>query len=181
MSNSRIEVPKPVSKRTVFKGAVFNVVESNIREGDSEYIRETITHNGSAVIVPLTKKNEVFLVEQYRHSAGRYLLELPAGSIEDGETAEECAVREVEEEIGMKPGKIEKLTEFFVSPGFLDEKIHVFLATELTKTKQNLDEDENISVINLSLKEAIEKVRSNEIEDAKTMLGLTFAEMTIRQ
>ena len=165
---------KTLSSETVYKGRVFDVVKSKIREDDSEYEREVITHNGSAAIVPVIGET-VILVKQYRHPAKKYLLELPAGSVEDGETPLECAFREVEEEIGMKAETMEKLTEFYVSPGFLSEKMHLFLATDLIKSEQNLDEDENISLVKMSLVDAFEKVRNNEIEDAKTMLGLVFA------
>lgn len=169
--NEKTEI---VESETVYEGRVFDVVKSKIREGESSYEREVVTHNGSAVIVPVID-DSVILVKQYRHAAKEYLLELPAGSVEFGETPLECAYREVEEEIGMKAKSMEKLTEFFVSPGFLSEKMHVFLATNLTKSEQNLDEDENISLVKISFDEAFEKIRNNEILDAKTMLGLIFA------
>ncbi len=164
-----------ISSEIVYKGRVFDVMKSKIREDDSIYEREVVTHNGSAVIVPVTDENKVILVKQYRHAAETFLLELPAGSVEVGETPLECAFREVEEEIGMKAASMEKLTEFFVSPGFLSEKMFIYLATDLTESKQNLDEDENISLVKISFDEAFEKIRSNEILDAKTMLGLVFA------
>lgn len=168
------EKPEIISTKTVYKGRVFDVIESNIQEEDSKYVREVITHNGSAVIVPVIG-DSVILVQQYRQAAGKYLLELPAGSVEDYETPLECAFREVEEEIGMKATSMEKLTEFYVSPGFLTEKMYLYLATELTESEQNLDEDENISIVKMSFDEAFEKIRNNEIDDAKTMLGLIFA------
>ncbi len=167
--------PEVISSKTIYQGKVFDVVRSNIREDDSEYVREIITHNGSGVVVPVIDEKFVILAKQYRHAAETYLLELPAGSVEGDETPEECAFREIEEEIGMKAGKLEKLTEFYVSPGFLTEKMHIYLATDLTKSKQNLDEDENISIVKLTFEQAFEKIRNNEIVDAKTMLGLIFA------
>ncbi len=167
--------PQVLESETAYKGKVFSVLKTKIREGDKEYERETITHNGSAVIVPVTRDNEVILVKQYRHATEKYLLELPAGSVEIDETPEQCAFREVEEEIGMKAEQLEKLTEFYVSPGFLNEKMHVFLATELTKSEQNLDEDEIISIEKIPLEKAFQKIAANEIEDAKTMIGLIFA------
>lgn len=167
--------PKIISNKTVYKGRIFNVVKNNISENNSDYVREVITHNGSAVIIPIINETEIILVKQYRHAAEKFLLELPAGSVEDDETVEECAFREVEEEVGMKAGKMEMLTEFYVSPGFLAEKMYIFLATELTQSQQNLDEDENLSIVKMTFSEAFEKVRNNEIEDAKTMLGLIFA------
>ncbi len=169
------EKPKIISSKTVYKGKVFDVVEAKIREEENEYKREIVTHGGSGVVVPVFADKTIALVKQYRHPAKKFLLELPAGTVEDGETPEECALREVEEEIGMKAGKIEKLIEFYVSPGFLEERMHLFLATELVGSKQNLDDDENILIEKFTFEEAFEKIRTNEIEDAKTIIGLILA------
>lgn len=167
--------PETISTEKVYEGKVFDVLKAEIREDGREYVREIIEHGGSGVVVPVFADKTVALVRQYRHPAKKYLLELPAGTVEKGETPEKCAAREVEEEIGMRAGKIEKLTEFYVSPGFLNEKMHLFLATDLTESAQNLDEDEIVSIEKLSFSEAFEKIASNEIEDAKTMIGLIFA------
>lgn len=167
--------PKILKQETVHRSRVFDIVRAEIREDESVYQREIVVHNGSAVVVPVFDDKTIAFVRQYRFAAEDYLLELPAGSIEKGETAEICALRETEEETGMKAGKVEKLLEFYVSPGFLTEKMHVFLATELSESKQNLDEDEIISIIRLSFDEAFEKIRQNEIIDAKTIIGLLFA------
>jgi ADP-ribose pyrophosphatase len=175
MKNEKQTKPEIISSETVYQARVFNIVKAQIRENDNVYEREIISHPGSAVIVPVLPDKTIALVKQYRHPAGKQMLELPAGTLEKGETLEECAFREVEEETGMKAGKIEKLTEFFVSPGFLDEKMHVFLATELTKSVQNLDEDEFINVHKITFPEAFEKIRKNEFEDAKTIIGLILA------
>lgn len=167
--------PETLSTDNIYKGKVFDVVRSKIREDESVYEREIIIHHGSAVIVPVLKDQTVALVRQYRPAAEDFLLEIPAGTVEAGERPEDCALREVEEEIGMKAGKLEKLIEFYVSPGFLTEKMHLFLATDLTGSRQNLDEDENISIEIISLNAAFEKIRSNEIIDAKTIIGLMLA------
>ncbi len=167
--------PEIISTETIYQGKVFDVVKAKIREDESTYEREIVEHTGSAVIVPVFDDKSVALVRQYRHAAEEFLLELPAGTVEKGESPEDCAYREIEEEIGMKAGKVEKLVEFYVSPGFLTEKMHVFLATNLTDSKQNLDDDENISIERIALEFAFEKIRKNEIVDAKTIIGLTFA------
>ncbi len=167
--------PEIISTREIHNGRVFNLVSSTIREDGKEYEREIIRHNGSAVIVPVFEDETVGIVRQYRHAAGKFLLELPAGTLEEGETPEESACREVEEEIGYRASKLEKLTEFYVSPGFLDEKMHVFLATGLKKTQQKLDDDEILSVERISFPKAIEMISEGSIEDAKTMLGLMLA------
>ncbi len=167
--------PKVISSKKVYQGRVFDVFLDKIREGETEYERDVITHNGSAVIVPVFADKTVALVKQYRHSAQKYLLEIPAGSLDKGENPETGARRELEEEIGVTAGKIEKLSEFYVSPGFLSEKMFVFLATDLTATKQNLEADELIEIERLSFKKAFEMIRKNEFEDAKTIVGLILA------
>src|SRR4051794_35415031 len=135
-------MPKVLSRNTAFQGKVFDVTVEEICEGDARYTREIVTHNGSAVILPLFADGTVAFVRQYRHAAEKFLLEVPAGALEADETPESGAVRELEEEIGYKAGKLEKLSEFYPSPGFVAEKMHLFLATELTLTEQRLDEDE---------------------------------------
>ena len=167
--------PEIISTETIYKGRVFDLQTSVVREGEIEYTREIIKHNGSAVIVPVFEDLSVALVRQYRHAAEKYLLEIPAGTLEFGESPEEGAAREIEEEIGFKAGKIEKLTEFYVSPGFLTEKMFVFLATDFTETAQNLDEDEAISIEKYSFPELFDKIRNGEIQDAKSMVSLILA------
>lgn len=164
--------PETLSTETIFKGRIFDIRVDTIREGEVEYKREIVVHQGSAVIVPVFGDGTIALVRQYRHAADSYQLELPAGCIEPGETFQQAAARELEEEIGYVAGKIEKLTEFYVSPGFLTEKMHVFLATNLTKTTQSLDDDEIVEIVRLPLAEAVEMTRDGRIEDAKTIVGL---------
>lgn len=175
MSKNNADKPNVLSTETIYEGKVFDVVKSKIREDESEYEREIIKHSGSSVVVPVLDKNTVILVKQYRHAAKKYLLELPAGTIESDETPENCAMREIEEETGMKAGKLEKLIEFYVSPGFLTEKMHVFMATDLTESVQNLDEDENVTIEKMTFEKAFDKIRKNEFEDAKTIIGLLMA------
>ncbi len=168
-------LPEIISSEQILATKLFNVSRSTVREGEITYQRDLILHSGSAVIVPVFDDKTVALVRQYRHAAGKYLLELPAGSLEKGESPEFCATREVQEEIGYRAGKIELLTEFYVSPGFLNEKMFVFLATELTEVGQNLDDDELLSVERFSFPEIYQMIFQGEFEDAKTMLGLILA------
>ena len=167
--------PEILESRKVFEGRVFAVTADTIREGDTTYLREVVRHPGSAVIVPVFADDTVALVRQYRHPAGRYLLEVPAGSLDEGETPEQGAARELEEELGFRAGLLEKLSEFFVSPGFLEEKMWVYLATDLTKTAQRLDDDEIVEVVRLPFSSALQMIASGEIEDAKTIIGLMLA------
>lgn len=168
-------MPETLSSEPIYKGRIFDVSIDTIREGDVEYKREIISHRGSCVIVPVFDDGTVALVRQYRHAAGKYLLEIPAGSLEVNEDSLTGAVRELEEEIGVTAGKIEKIAEFYVSPGFLTEKMFVYLATELTETSQALEDDEIVEVERIPLETALEMTRNGEIEDAKTIVGLTFA------
>lgn len=146
-----------------------------VREGETTYVRDVVHHPGSAVILPLYADGTVAFVRQYRHPAVRYLLELPAGTLNRGERPEEGAARELEEELGLVSNSFTKLAEFFVSPGFCEEKMWLFLATELTETQQRLEPDEIVEVVRLPLSRALEMVTDGEIEDAKTIIGLMLA------
>ena len=164
-----------LESRKVFEGCVFDVTADTVREGDTTYVREVVRHPGSAVIVPVFADDTVALVRQYRHPAGRYLLEVPAGSLDEGETPEEAAARELEEELGFRAGALEKLSEFFVSPGFCEEKMWVYLATDLTETAQRLDDDEIVEVVRVPFSSALKMIAGGQIEDAKTIIGLMLA------
>lgn len=167
--------PELIENKQIYKGKIFNLSLATVREENITYEREIVSHNGSAVIVPVFADKTVALVRQYRHAAGKYLLEIPAGSLETGEDPRLGAERELEEEIGVAAGKIEKLTEFYVSPGFLTEKMHVFLATELTEVGQKLEEDELLSIERHDFPTLFQMISRGELEDAKTMVGLILA------
>ena len=169
------ELPKILSSQKVFDGRVFNVTVDTVSEGELTYQREVVHHNGSAVIVPIFDDGTVALVRQYRHPAVRYLLEIPAGTLAKGERPEIGAARELKEELGVTAGRLEKLSEFFVSPGFCEEKMWVYLATELSQGEQALEDDEVLEVVRLPLADALEMITSGEIQDAKTIIGLMLA------
>ena len=166
---------KTLSTRTVYNGRIFDIRIDEIREGELEYSREIVVHKGSAVIVPVFDDGTVALVRQYRHAAGEYLLEIPAGTLNEGEDPMIGAVRELEEEIGVRAAHVRKLTEFYVSPGFLTEKMHVYLATGLTEVGQKLEADENLTIERYSFAELDAMIRDGRIVDAKTMVGVTLA------
>ena len=167
--------PTKLSSREIYKGKVFDIRIDEIREGDIEYKREIVVHKGSAVVIPVFEDGTVALVRQYRHAAGKYLLEVCAGTLNEGEDPEIGAIRELEEEIGVRASKIEKISEFYVSPGFLTEKMFVFLATELTEIGQKLEEDELLTIERHSVPALLEMIRTGEIEDAKSMVGIMLA------
>jgi len=169
------ELPRVTDSQSVFSGRVIEVTIDTVIEGDTTYQREVVHHTGSAVIVAVFDDGTVALVRQYRHPAVRYLLEAPAGTLRRGEAPEEGAKRELEEELGVVCGRLEKLSEFFVSPGFCEEKMWVYLATDLTKTRQQLDTDEILEVVRIPFPQALSMVTTGEIEDAKTIIGLMIA------
>ncbi len=167
--------PEFIDSKKVFAGRVFDVTVDTVRERGQTYIREVVHHPGSAVILPVFDDGTVALVRQYRHPAVKYLLELPAGTLNDHERPEDGAARELEEELGMRAGKLDQLSEFFVSPGFCEEKMWLYLATDLIETAQRLEEDEFIEVVRLPIDRALQMIADGEIEDAKTIIGLMLA------
>jgi ADP-ribose pyrophosphatase len=169
------DTPEFIDSKKVFAGRIFDVTVDTVREGDQTYEREVVHHGGSAVILPVFDDGTIALVKQYRHPAVKYLLELPAGTLNDGEHPEVGAARELEEELGFIAGRMEKLCEFFISPGFLSEKMWLYLATDLRETKQRLEDDEAIEIVRMPIERALQMITDNEIEDAKTIIGLLLA------
>ncbi|HEV2885208.1 MAG TPA: NUDIX hydrolase [Pyrinomonadaceae bacterium] len=169
---SSTDCPQILDSKEIFRGRVFSVSVDTIHEGDQTYQREVVHHPGSAVIIPVFDDGSIALVRQYRHPAVKYLLEAPAGTLNRGESPEQGAARELEEELGFVAGRMEKISEFFVSPGFLEEKMWVYLATQLTETQQQLEDDELLNVVRLPLSQVLSMISSGEIEDAKTIIGV---------
>ena len=167
-------MPETISSKPVFDGRIFDVRIDSIREGDIEYSREIVVHKGSAVIVPVFDDGTVALVRQYRHAAGEYLLEIPAGTLDEGEDPMVGAIRELEEEIGVHAAHVRKLCEFYVSPGFLTEKMHVYMATGLTHVGQKLEADEVLTIERHSFADLDRMIRDGRIVDAKTIIGITL-------
>jgi ADP-ribose pyrophosphatase len=167
--------PELLENELIYQGKIFDVSLATVREAEVTYQREIVSHQGSAVVVPVFADKTVALVKQYRHAAGKYLWEIPAGSLKKDEDPQLGALRELEEEIGVSAARIEKLTEFYVSPGFLSEKMHVFLATEFSEVGQNLEEDELLEIERFDFPTLFEMIRRGEFEDAKTIIGLILA------
>ena len=133
---------------------------------------EIVRHPGASAVVPLKESGTVILIRQFRHAAGGFIYEIPAGKLSPGEEPLACAARELEEEIGYQAGSFELLSSIFTAPGFTDEVIHVYKATGLTKGQQRLDRDEVLDVVEMPLKDAIAMIQTGAIRDAKTMVGL---------
>jgi ADP-ribose pyrophosphatase len=133
---------------------------------------ETIRHPGAAAVVPIKDDGTVVLIRQFRHAAGGFIYEIPAGKLSPGEEPLQCAARELEEEIGYRASSFELLSSIFTAPGFADEVIHVYKATGLTKGRQQLDRDEVLEVVEMPLHLAIERIQDGTIRDGKTIVGL---------
>ncbi len=165
-----------IGTEKIFKGVVFDVDRDHLREEDGlVMVRDVVRHPGGAGGLPLFADGQVALVRQYRHPVGKEMLEIPAGRLEVGEDPAACAAREIEEEIGFRAGRVEKLAAFYPTPGFCEEKLYVYLATEMTPSRQRLDHDERVAIVYLSLEEAVRMARQGEIEDSKTMIALLVA------
>jgi ADP-ribose pyrophosphatase len=167
--------PEILKSEEIYRGRIFNVTIDTIREEDQTYTREVVHHPGGAGVVAAFDDSTIALVRQYRHPTVRYVLELPAGRLNKGERPEICAARELEEEIGVVAGRVEKLTEFFTTPGFCEEKLWLYLATELMPTAQRLESDELLQIVRVPLERALEMIADGEIEDAKTIIGIMLA------
>ena len=133
---------------------------------------ETIRHPGAAAVVPVKEDGTVVLIRQFRHAAGGFIYEIPAGKLHPGEDPLRCAARELEEEVGYRASSFELLSSIFTAPGFADEVIHVYKATGLAKGRQQLDPDEVLDIIEMPLSEAVKKIEDGTIRDAKTIIGL---------
>ena len=159
--------------RNIYKGKVvtLNIDTVTLPNGITVDL-ETIRHPGAAAVVPMKDDGTVVLIRQFRHAAGGFIYEIPAGKLNPGEDPVACASRELEEEIGYRAGKLELLTSIFTAPGFADEVIHVYTATGLTEGQQQLDRDEVLEVVPLSLAEAVDMIADGRIRDAKTIVGL---------
>jgi len=133
---------------------------------------EIVRHPGAAAVVPLKDDGTVILIRQFRHAAGGFIYEIPAGKLHTGEDPSVCAIRELEEEIGYRAESLELLFSIFTAPGFTDEVIHIYKATGLTIGRQQLDRDEVLEVIEMPLSEAIGMIETGAIRDAKSIVGL---------
>jgi ADP-ribose pyrophosphatase len=167
--------PELIASQQIYRGKIFDLSIDTVREQGNMHEREVVHHPGSAAVVPMFPDGTIVLVKQYRHPTRKHLLEIPAGSLIVGERPEEAAARELEQETGFVTIKIEKLSEFFVTPGFCEEKMWVYLATDLTETRQQLEDDEIIEVVRIPFSQALGMITTGEIEDAKTIIGVMLA------
>jgi ADP-ribose pyrophosphatase len=164
---------KLIESKEVYTCKLFQVTEDKAVDPKSnfEIQRSIVRHPGSAVMLAMDDKKRILLVRQYRLPAGKELWELPAGKVDEGETPLQAAKRELAEETGYKAKKWTKLASFFASPGFVQERMTVFLATELTAGNATPMEDERIETRWFPRKELHEMIQAGKIEDGKTIIG----------
>jgi ADP-ribose pyrophosphatase len=166
---------KPVESKEVYRCKIFRITEDKVADRTGWAIeRSIVRHPGSAVMMAVDAKKRVLLVRQYRVPAAQMMWELPAGKVDEGETPAQAAKRELIEETGVRAKKWKKLASFFPSPGYVEEKMTVFLATELTEGEAKPMEDERIETRWFTKKELSEWIRKNKIIDAKTMVGYLY-------
>lgn len=163
-----------VNSEKVFEGKVINLRVDTVELPNKKYAKREIVEHRGAVGILAIDNNEIILIKQYRKAVEDYLYEIPAGKLEINEDPLNCANRELIEETGYCPNKIEKLTEFYTSPGFSNEKIYLYKATDLKQVGNNLDEDEFIEVIKISFDKAKELIKQNKIIDAKTIVAILY-------
>ncbi|HKH93031.1 MAG TPA: NUDIX hydrolase [Gemmatimonadaceae bacterium] len=169
-----------VSSERIHSGKIVKLDRDRVRYPDgSEGELDIVRHSGASAVVPFLSDPEgedpqVLLLRQYRYAADGYLYELPAGRLDPGESPAECAARELKEETGCTAAKIEPLITMVTTPGFTDERIHLFMATDLTHGQAAREPDEFADVVVMRLSEALELIQRGEIPDGKTALGLLY-------
>lgn len=158
--------------KSIYKGRVITVNIDRVRlPNDTTVDLEIVRHPGASAMVPIKEDGTIVLVRQFRHAAGGFIFEIPAGKLYPGEDPQLCAARELEEEIGYRAEHLTLLSSILTAPGFTDEVIHIYKATGLTKTQQRLDKDEVLEVVEMSLPEIMTMIQDGRIRDAKTMVG----------
>jgi ADP-ribose pyrophosphatase len=171
--------PPPASvleQEDVFAGRVFKLRRELVVLPNGKQARlDLIRHPGAAAVVPLDADGNVLLVRQYRHATGKWLLEVPAGTLAHGEPPESCALRELMEEAGYRASELQPLGWIWTTPGFTDERIWLYLAKGLEPAPRQLDDDEVMTVERLAFSEAVRRAQSGEIEDAKSVCALLRA------
>lgn len=165
----------------IYRGRVVHLVRESFSLPNGHPVQlEMVRHPGAAAIVPIDAEGNVLLIRQYRHAAGGFIYEVPAGTLHAGEAPELCAARELIEEAGVRAGRLDLLGSIFTTPGFTDEVIHLYLARDLEPASQALDADELLTVEPVPLSRAIEMCTRGELRDAKSMCALLLAERRLR-
>ena len=164
-----------LESESIYSGRVISLIkEAVILQSGRKVIREKVMHPGSVGILPVLEDGSLILIEQFRYVVGSSLLEIPAGTIEEGESPEECAARELFEETGYRAGRLTPLLAFYLAPGYSNEFMWLFEATELEAGEMKPMPDESIEVRKVGLDEALQMIRRGEIRDVKTICAILF-------
>jgi len=167
---------KTIRSKRIYKGRLLGLRKDTIELPNKKIAqREIVEHPGAVAVIALTKNKKMVLVKQYRKAVEEALFEVPAGVVHRGETGAEAAKRELEEETGYKAGKIKEVLKGYVSPGYSTELIRFFLATELSKTRPKVEEDELIGVKLIDVDSGWRLIKSGKIKDNKTIIGIILA------
>ena len=169
----RSDMEKTLESQYIYKGKIINVRKDKVLLPDGKTTsREVVEHRGGVCDVPVDENGNVTLVRQYRYPIGREVLEIPAGKREEGEDPFETARRELSEETGLEAGRYDFLGEFLATPGYCAEKFYIYLARDLTRHAQHLDEGEFLNVVFLPVEEVARMIEKREIRDAKTIVAV---------
>ena len=172
---------KTIKSRQIYEGKIINLrVDEVILPNGQKASREIIEHPGAVAAIPLLPGGKIILIKQFRKPVEEVIYEIPAGKLESGEGPEQCMERELEEETGYRAGKLRKLLSYYPSPGFSSELIHLFLATDLEKKKQNLEEDEFLEMVILEFDESLRMIEKGKIRDGKTIIGLFLTKQFLK-
>lgn len=167
---------------TIYEGRIVNLYLETVRLPDGkEALREVIRHGGAVAVVPLHDNGDITLVRQFRLPAGTHLLEIPAGGLEPGEDPRVCAERELQEEVGLYPGRLISMGGVFLAPGYSSEYIHLYVATDLRPSTLNGDDDEFLEVERMPLEEFLHRVDRGEVLDAKSIAAVLRAARLLAQ
>ena len=168
---------KLINSKTIYQGKVFDVHQDQIQFPDGEQHQiDLIQHLPSVTMLPVDEKGQIWFVRQYRHPAGRYLLELPAGVMDPDELPEVSALRELREEIGMGAKNLERMAGFYLAPGYSTEYMHVFWASDLYPARLPGDPDERIEMVKIPLKKIKQSIENGDIQDSKSLSALFLAQ-----
>ncbi|MDA0769750.1 MAG: NUDIX hydrolase [Chloroflexi bacterium] len=171
-----MEPEKLVSSQSVFQGKIVNVRSDTVLlPSGRQTVREVVEHSAAVVIVPIDSDDNVLLVRQYRYPIDQFILEAPAGGLEDGESPDDCAQRELQEEVGYASRNIRPMGGFWSAPGFSTEYLYAYMARDLVPSKLNADDDEAIEVIPTPMSSINKLIRLGEIQDSKTIAALLMA------
>jgi ADP-ribose pyrophosphatase len=164
-----------ISSKTVFKGEILNLRIDEIRMTDGSVgTREIVEHGDAVAVVPIDREGNILLVKQYRRAAKKDLLEIPAGGIEPGENPDDTVCREMQEEIGYLPKKITKMGGFYASPGYNEEYLYLYLATDLVPARLHAEDTDSIEVVPVPLKKITDYIKSGKICDSKSIAGILY-------